>query len=153
MNKNDLYHYGIPGMRWGVRRFQNEDGSLTEKGRRRYQQKDDKWVEKKSSRVHEKAFKQSKKEMDRFVKKEMKGMGGMTAVNTYNRKLADVMRTKTSNIRSPSGKVVEWVAKRGEVGVYMALADQGYNIDQLRNGVWASGRVGYKQKKVDMGRE
>lgn len=31
-----LYHYGIPGMRWGVRRYQNYDGSLTELGERRY---------------------------------------------------------------------------------------------------------------------
>ena len=31
-----LYHYGIPGMRWGHRRFQTKDGSLTEAGKRRY---------------------------------------------------------------------------------------------------------------------
>lgn len=31
-----LYHHGIKGMRWGERRFQNEDGSLTEEGRKRY---------------------------------------------------------------------------------------------------------------------
>lgn len=31
-----LAHFGIFGMRWGVRRFQNEDGTLTEEGRRRY---------------------------------------------------------------------------------------------------------------------
>ena len=31
-----LYHYGIPGMRWGHRRFQNKDGSLTEAGKQRY---------------------------------------------------------------------------------------------------------------------
>lgn len=31
-----LYHYGIPGMRWGHRRFQNKDGTLTEAGKRRY---------------------------------------------------------------------------------------------------------------------
>lgn len=31
-----LQHYGIPKMRWGIRRFQNEDGSLTEEGRKRY---------------------------------------------------------------------------------------------------------------------
>ena len=31
-----LEHHGILGMKWGVRRFQNPDGSLTEEGRRRY---------------------------------------------------------------------------------------------------------------------
>lgn len=30
-----LQHYGIKGMRWGVRRFQNRDGSLTSSGRKR----------------------------------------------------------------------------------------------------------------------
>lgn len=32
----ELYHYGIPGQKWGQRRFQNQDGSLTEEGRKRY---------------------------------------------------------------------------------------------------------------------
>lgn len=31
-----LEHHGILGMKWGVRRFQNEDGSLTAAGKRRY---------------------------------------------------------------------------------------------------------------------
>ena len=31
-----LIHYGIPGQRWGVRRFQNEDGTLTPAGKERY---------------------------------------------------------------------------------------------------------------------
>ena len=33
---NELYHSGIKGQRWGVRRYQNPDGSLTPEGRKRY---------------------------------------------------------------------------------------------------------------------
>lgn len=38
----ELYHHGVKGMKWGVRRFQNKDGSLTAKGKKRYQMKDGK---------------------------------------------------------------------------------------------------------------
>lgn len=31
---SELYHYGIKGQRWGIRRYQNEDGSLTPEGER-----------------------------------------------------------------------------------------------------------------------
>ena len=33
---SELYHHGIKGQKWGVRRFQNSDGSLTNAGRSRY---------------------------------------------------------------------------------------------------------------------
>lgn len=38
MNENDfrLYHHGIQGQKWGVRRYQNEDGTYTAEGKSRY---------------------------------------------------------------------------------------------------------------------
>ena len=37
IRESDLTHHGIKGQKWGIRRFQNEDGSLTPAGRRRTQ--------------------------------------------------------------------------------------------------------------------
>ena len=36
LKTKELYHWGIKGQKWGVRRYQNEDGTLTESGRARY---------------------------------------------------------------------------------------------------------------------
>ncbi len=41
-----LEHFGILGQKWGVRRFQNEDGTLTEEGKRRYYETYDKMEKK-----------------------------------------------------------------------------------------------------------
>lgn len=149
--KNDeVNHSGILGMKWGVRRYQNEDGSLTEEGKKHYQKLDDKWISKQSDKIYEKASKESSKEMNEFYKAMVAaGEHGASARNKYNQKLAEVMRSKTSDIRSPSGKVVQWVAKRGSIGVYMALADPGYDMSQVSKGVWDTGRVAYKTKTVE----
>lgn len=37
----ELYHHGVKGMKWGVRRYQNKDGSLTDAGKKRYSRNTD----------------------------------------------------------------------------------------------------------------
>lgn len=36
LNEDELEHFGTKGMKWGIRRYQNADGTLTEAGKKRY---------------------------------------------------------------------------------------------------------------------
>lgn len=64
--ENSFAHSGILGMKWGVRRFQNPDGTWTEAGKERYGKK----LRKEQKKMQKKAEKKAKKEAVKKIRKD-----------------------------------------------------------------------------------
>ena len=156
--ETSLEHHGILGQKWGVRRYQNEDGTYTKAGLRRLHKLDKKWVKKNERKLYNYAYNKSKNEINDFVRRELNPniqkynknrKISATYANAYSRKLAQLMNKHIGDIESPSGKVVRFVAMRGEMKVATALADRGYDMRQVKSGVYgSSGKIAYKKKNV-----
>lgn len=162
-NENYLAHHGILGMKWGVRRYQNEDGSLTNAGRRHLarlqrqeERKDLRWIKRNQSRIYKTAYRASKKELKaydrelaKYVSPKLKNGQTSKAFAAYhNVKMAELMNKAIGDVPAPSGKLVRFVAKRGEIGVHTALADAGYDMSNVKRGVYGSGKVAYKKNQL-----
>lgn len=67
MTENELVHFGIKGMRWGVRRYRNKDGTLTPAGKKRYDQD----VRDNASKKKENRIDTSNPDPDRWVREDL----------------------------------------------------------------------------------
>lgn len=106
---SELYHHGIKGQRWGVRRFQNLDRTLTPAGKERYK-KYSQNPERIASRIHESssAAVVDKKRRDRMFKAIEP-----TLSEASNRLREDAIRVYEKNNASDNalGDVVDYVSK------------------------------------------
>lgn len=124
MSEFYLAHHGIKGQKWGVRRFENEDGTLTAAGKKRYQ----------AQEAYVKSYNKYK-EAKKFKKSDFK-LGGMTNRNA---------RIRTAE--------AEKDVKKAEYLYSKAKTDKGgekARDRQIAKAYKSAGAIGVLNKNVDM---
>ena len=114
---NELTHHGIRGMRWGVRRYQNKDGSLTPAGKKRS-----------SNTIHEDYIKS-------HTRKSSKSMSDAELRSRINRLEMERKYTQLSTERINKGKayVNKSIKALGSVAALTTTAINVYNnIDKIK---------------------
>ena len=71
-NVNEVYHHGIIGQKWGIRRYQNKDGSLTAAGKKRADKLKQKYTELTGKRMRRNPTKTKESKKEETKKEESK---------------------------------------------------------------------------------
>lgn len=116
--KYELYHSGILGMKWGIRRYQNKDGSLTAAGRKRY----------KNANVNAKKAKRNgsnKIDLSKMTDEDLKKAINRMALEKEYKKAA------RENSANPE-RVRQWIAvASGAIAVYGSIIGVALAIKKL----------------------
>ena len=90
---SELYHHGIKGQKWGVRRYQNPDGQLTSAGKERYGKR----IQKMEKKAVQKTYKEDRKNGGSFVFKSYRqgtGENYKKAKSDFNKKMINDSKYK-----------------------------------------------------------
>lgn len=104
MDNNELKHFGIKGMHWGVRRYQNKDGSLTPAGEKRYAGQLEKYEARKKEIARKMKLKSEKREVSEMKRRakfeeadaKAKRLKDEQALRDKKQEIADLKKAKSN---------------------------------------------------------
>lgn len=122
MSEDIIYHYGVKGQKWGVRRYQNEDGSLTNAGKKKYAADEEKRI--KESRKQD--LKNRRNMSDSELEAKIKRLKMEREFKRLTEEDLSPGKKATKEILSSAGKKVLSAAVAGGIayGVKVAMTKQ-----------------------------
>lgn len=139
-----LQHHGIKGQKWGIRRYQNSDGSLTNAGKARY------GTDGESSSVSATSAKTSDRSTWSTSKKSIQSLSDEELQARINRlNLETQYKQKMSTIDSTSVRANKFIADTGEAVMGKLIKDVGVSIGGYMINELAKS-MGYEGKVVDV---
>ena len=127
MDHMELYHHGVKGQRWGIRRYQNKDGSLTAAGQKRYDRDiRENNAKKKDDRI--KDLEETGPDPKRWVKEDLKRSKDVVDTNaTLVKELKKIEESTTSKPKAKRLNLENMSDKELRDKINRELLEQQYN--------------------------
>lgn len=161
MNQDELYHYGVKGMKWGVRRFEDKYGRLTAKGKARYDDRKTARRKQKAQKYYDKAAKND--ELIKELKKKKANLNNNDERSAFDSRINKLEKKKAQNLKDAEAKeqgklsrrqkqvLVGTAAVAAVVGAYATynLVDSGHAQAMISKGKAKLGIGDLKYKRDD----
>ena len=136
---NELYHHGILGQKWGVRRYQNKDGSLTEEGKKRY----DRDVRENNARKKENRINIDEPDPKRWVKEDLERRKKLIDLGTdIVKKASDIEKDSSPKPKKKRVNLSKMTDQELKQSINRELLERQYNdlFGKIENAEISKGR-------------
>lgn len=121
---DELYHHGIKGQRWGIRRYQNADGTLTDAGKKRYGDHVENVSKKRLTKQIGNALSSGNSTAQEYVNKQSKmaySKADKTAEGKAYHRVDDHYSNLISDLQKQHGKDAQLLITKDEMDAYNSL--------------------------------